>query len=102
VSSRTPVWMECTIHRSDFAVPMTVREYLSEVRTDHAIWDQMPRRMLRHKTFQQCARLAFGIHGPQWREGEYSKPLTHPVPQVPSSLRQMDTKQRLLDRLTTK
>ena len=97
-----PIWMECTIHRSDFTVPMTVREYLSEVRTDHAIWHHMPRRMLRHKTLQQCARLAFGIHGPQWMEEPYSKPLTHPVPQVPSSLRQMDAKQRLLDRLTTK
>jgi len=96
-----PVWMECTLYRSDFAVPMTVREYLSEVRTDHAIWDQMPRRMLRHKTLQQCARLAFGIHGPQWREDEYSKSITHPLPQAPSSLRQMDAKQRLLDRLTT-
>ena len=97
-----PIWMECTIHRSDFTIPMTVREYLSEVRTDHAIWQHMPRRMLRHKTLQQCARLAFGIHGPQWREDEYSKSLTPPVPQVPSSLRQMDAKQRLLDRLTTK
>lgn len=96
-----PIWMECTIYRSDFAVPITVREYLSEVRTDHAIWQHMPRRMLRHKTLQQCARLAFGIHEPQWMEEPYSKPLTHPVPQVPSSLRQMDAKQRLLDRLTT-
>jgi hypothetical protein len=97
-----PVWMECTIHRSDYTVPMTVREYLSEVRTDHAIWHHMPRRMLRHKTLQQCARLAFGIHGPQWMEEPYSKPLTHPVPQAPSSLGQMDAKQRLLDRLTKK
>lgn len=60
-----PIWMECTIYRSDFTVPMTVREYLSEVRTDHAIWQQMPRRMLRHKTLQQCARLAFGISVPK-------------------------------------
>lgn len=60
-----PIWMECTLYRSDFAMPITVREYLSEVRTDHTIWHHMPRRMLRHKTLQQCARLAFGIHGPQ-------------------------------------
>jgi hypothetical protein len=66
--------------------------YLSEVRTDHAIWQQIPRRMLRHKTLQQCARLAFGIHGPQWREDENSKPITHPLPQAPSLLRQMDAK----------
>ena len=97
-----PIWMECTLYRSDFMVPVTVREYLSEVRTDHAIWQHMPRRMLRHKTLQQCARLAFGIHEPQWMEEPYSKLLTHPVPQVPSSLGQMDAKQRLLDRLTTK
>ncbi len=97
-----PIWMECTLHRSDFAVPITVREYLSEVRTDHAIWQHMPRRMLRHKTLQQCARLAFGIHGPQWMEEPYSKSLKHPVPQAPASPQRMDTKQRLLDRLTTK
>lgn len=102
VKEDIPIWMECTIYRSDFAVPMTVREYLSEVRTDHAIWHQMPRRMLRHKTLQQCARLAFGIHGPQWREDPYSKPLTNPLSQAPSLLRQMDAKERLLDRLTTK
>jgi len=31
------------------------------VRTDHPSWQQMPRRMLRHKVIQQCARLALGI-----------------------------------------
>jgi hypothetical protein len=57
-----PIWMECTIYRSDLTHPITVREYYAELKTDHPIWSQMPRRMLRHKTLQQCARLAFGIN----------------------------------------
>lgn len=56
-----PIWMECSIYRADLIQPITVREYYAELKTDHPIWMQMPRRMLRHKTLQQCARLAFGI-----------------------------------------
>lgn len=56
-----PIWMECTIYRSDLSHPFSVREYYVELKTDHPIWQQMPRRMLRHRTLQQCARLAFGI-----------------------------------------
>ncbi len=60
-----PIWMECTIYRSDLTHPITVREYYAELKTDHPVWQQMPRRMLRHKTLQQCARLAFGITVPE-------------------------------------
>jgi hypothetical protein len=60
-----PIWMECTIYRSDLTHPITVREYYAELKTDHPMWSQMPRRMLRHKTLQQCARLAFGISAPE-------------------------------------
>lgn len=56
-----PIWMECTIYRSDLAHPVTVREYYAELKTNHPMWIQMPYRMLRHKTLQQCARLVFGI-----------------------------------------
>lgn len=56
-----PLWMECTIYRSDLTHPITIREYFTELKTDHPMWQAMPRRMLRHKTLQQCARLAFGI-----------------------------------------
>ena len=56
-----PLWMECTIYRNDRILPIIVKEYLEEVRTDHPSWQQMPRRMLRHRVIQQCARLAFGI-----------------------------------------
>jgi hypothetical protein len=60
-----PTWMECTIYRSNLTHPVTVREYYAELKTDHPVWQHMPRRMLRHKTLQQCARLAFGINAPE-------------------------------------
>jgi RecT family len=56
-----PAWMECTIYRNDRILPIIIKEYLEEVRTDHPSWQQMPRRMLRHRVIQQCARLAFNI-----------------------------------------
>ena len=55
-----PEWVECSIYRKDRAIPTTVREYLTEVRGEHAIWQKMPRRMLRHRALQQCVRLAIG------------------------------------------
>lgn len=60
-SSHLPAWMECTIYRNDRILPIVVKEYLEEVMTIHPSWQQMPRRMLRHRVIQQCARLAFGI-----------------------------------------
>ena len=56
-----PAWIECTIYRHDRILPVVVREYMDEVKTEHSSWTQMPRRMLRHRAIQQCARLAFGI-----------------------------------------
>lgn len=56
-----PLWMECSISRTDRIMPTTVREYLSEVRQEGELWKKMPRRMLRHRTLQQCARIAMGI-----------------------------------------
>ena len=56
-----PAWMECTIYRNDRILPIVIKEYLEEVKTNHSSWSQMPRRMLRHKVIQQCARLAFNI-----------------------------------------
>lgn len=56
-----PTWMECTIYRNDRILPIVIKEYFEEVRTDHPSWQQMPRRMLRHRVIQQCARLAFNI-----------------------------------------
>jgi len=55
-----PIWMECTIYRKDRSLPIMVREYFAEVKGEQAIWQKMPRRMLRHRVMQQCARLAVG------------------------------------------
>jgi len=55
-----PIWMECTIYRKDRSLPTLIREYFEEVKSDQAIWQKMPRRMLRHRVMQQCARLAMG------------------------------------------
>jgi hypothetical protein len=60
-----PRWIECSIYRFGLIYPVTIREYFVELKTDHPIWDSMPRRMMRHKAMQQCARLAFGIHLPE-------------------------------------
>ena len=56
-----PLWMECSIYRHDRVLPTTVREYYAEVMSQSETWKKMPRRMLRHKVFSQCARLAFGL-----------------------------------------
>ena len=57
-----PLWMECSIYRHDRILPITVKEYSAEIKTAHPLWKTMPRRMLRHRSIQQCARLAFSIH----------------------------------------
>ena len=44
---------------------MTVREYYIELKTEHIAWQKLPRRMLRHRTLQQCMRLSFGIASPE-------------------------------------
>lgn len=53
----------CTIHRKDRAHPTRVTEYLAEVDRQTAPWKSHKRRMLRHKTLIQCARIAFGFAG---------------------------------------
>jgi hypothetical protein len=60
-ASHLDAWIECAIHRSDRSIPISIREYLSEVQGESEIWKQMLKRMLRHKALIQCAPLAFGI-----------------------------------------
>lgn len=54
-------WIECSIYRADRDSPITVREYYLETRRDSVAWQKMPRRMLRNRAFQQCAKMALGI-----------------------------------------
>ena len=62
-NSQVPEWIECVIYRKDRAHPIKVREYFKEVARDVGPWKSHPRRMLRHKSMIQCARLAFGFVG---------------------------------------
>jgi phage recombination protein Bet len=58
-----PQWIECEVYRKDRAHPIAVKEYMSEVRRETDPWKSHPRRMLRHKTMIQAARLAFSFAG---------------------------------------
>jgi len=60
------IWIEAHIFRKDRSRPTVVREYLDEVLrvVNFATpWDSHPKRMHRHKTLIQCARIAFGFAG---------------------------------------
>lgn len=53
----------CTIYRKDRDNPTVITEYLSECRRGTQPWQSHPKRMLRHKSLIQCARIAFGFTG---------------------------------------
>ena len=55
--------MTCTIWRKDRAHPTEVEELIDECFRDTPAWKKSPRRMIRHRAFMQCARLAFGFAG---------------------------------------
>lgn len=61
--SPVPAWIECHIFRTDRTHPIKVRELLNECKRDTGPWKSHPSRMLRHKAFIQCARVAFGFAG---------------------------------------
>ncbi len=52
----------CTMHRKDRKHPTVVTEYFSECARNTEPW-KMKHRMLRHKSFIQAARYAFGFAG---------------------------------------
>ena len=74
-----PIWMGCAIYRNDRAVPIELKEYLCEIQTEHSIWREMPRRMLRHRVIAQCARLAFGVSVPEQKIQQQNTPRSKPV-----------------------
>jgi phage recombination protein Bet len=53
----------CIIQRKGWDNPVRATEYLEECARNTEPWRQSPRRMLRHRAFIQCARLAFGFGG---------------------------------------
>ncbi|MEN9806178.1 MAG: hypothetical protein RL756_686 [Pseudomonadota bacterium] len=58
-----PEWIECAIYRRDRSHPVKVREYMAECKRGTQPWNSHPRRMLRHKSTIQAARMAFGFVG---------------------------------------
>lgn len=92
-----PVWIECTIHRRDRRVPTSVREYLCEVRGTGSAWITHPRRMLRHKSMVQCARITFGLgdivdQDEALRYSQDHKHLAGDIYQAPHSIQQQPAK----------
>ena len=53
----------CIIYRKDRSHPVKVTEWMSECKRGTQPWQSHPKRMLRHKSMIQCARLAFGFSG---------------------------------------
>lgn len=71
-----PEWIETVMYRKDRARPIKIREFLDEVYrepfqgkgrngpyTIEGPWQTHTKRQLRHKSFIQCARIAFGFVG---------------------------------------
>lgn len=56
-------WCKCRIWRKDRSHPTELTEYLEECLMDTIPWKKYPRRMLRNKAFNQCARAAFNLSG---------------------------------------
>lgn len=58
-----PYSVTCILYIKHRTRPVKVTEYFSECYRNTDPWNQMPRRMLRHKALIQCARIAFGLVG---------------------------------------
>lgn len=58
-----PVSCKTLIYRKDRKHPTVVTEYYDECFRQTDPWKKWGKRMLRHKSFIQCARLAFGFAG---------------------------------------
>lgn len=52
----------CIMYLKNRSRPVRVTEYLSECRQERSdVWKKYPFRMLRHKAYIQCAKMAFGL-----------------------------------------
>lgn len=56
------VAIKCMMHRRDREFPTEVTEWMVECKQNSKPWQSHPHRMLRHKAFQQAARLCFGLN----------------------------------------
>lgn len=55
--------IESVIYRSDRSRPIKVTEYMDECKGAGPAWQKTPKRMLRHRSLIQGARIAFGFSG---------------------------------------
>lgn len=56
------VSITCSMHLKNRSHPVTVTEYMKECKDPKStVWTKWPGRMLRHKAYIQCARMAFGL-----------------------------------------
>lgn len=63
IESADDLGCTCTMHVKNRSYPVAVTEWLSECKRNTPPWNTMKRRMLRHRSFIQCARLAFSLSG---------------------------------------
>lgn len=95
-----PQWCEVKIYRKGIEKPIVVREYLDEVYCPPkggypGPWQSHTKRMLRHKTIIQGARVAFGITGiydpdeaDRILEAETVGPAMKPTVETPQAIEQ--------------
>ena len=79
-----PTWTECAIVRRDLAHAIVAREYFIEVKQEATVWQEMPRRMLKHRATQQAARYAFGI---EFHQSFSAKESTSAIPSTRAYLK---------------
>ena len=59
-----PEYVVCSMRLKGVSDPVTIQEYMVECFNDRSsVWKKWPRRMLRTRSFIQCARLAFSLTG---------------------------------------
>jgi phage recombination protein Bet len=58
-----PISCTCTIFRKDIEHSVPITEYFAECRRNTEPWNQMPMRMLRHKSIKEAGRVTFGFSG---------------------------------------
>lgn len=65
---KMPEFCRVSIYRKSLSRPIVIAEYAAEAFMPTEVWRKYPRRMLRHKTIVQAARVAFSISGIYDRE----------------------------------
>ena len=85
----------CTIWRKDRSHPSSATEYLVECKKNTGPWNDLPRRMLRHRAIIQCVRIAFGSGGAYDEDDRHYHEIAH----VDLSASTQATVERLSDSL---